>query len=622
MEGALKEIQEARKESYNKFNPFLINAERDQKVVLGDQYEEKDKEKLNKKGRAILNINIVGKGCRMISAQQRQNPMDLVAYPIEGSDSEGADVYTKVHKWLFSNGEYKMARSLAFDDTIDTGIGWLAPEMCYDYDPLFGDIKLNHESIYSILPDPYMTSMLLDDCDWIIRQKYLSKEKCKNLWSDYEKEIDDLDGGTANEIAKPLKTDKNKLLVCEKWYRSYEKVMIVFDLTTLQSQIWDKDEIEFKALKAVDPRFQNLELVKKQVPVMKLQIGINDQLLIHDGDVPEGYSSTKYPFIPIWGFYKPHFNEENWNMKLHGYARMLIDSQREKNKTRSILMDGLKRSLRGRFFMEKGTFENPQDIASERDVPLVVKSGMWDKWKEGVYPQIDMAMVQLEQMHTQDAREQGLNPDLLQVEGGSAASAPTSSLQLRREQGMMSVQQLFDNLGLANRMLGLYNTDLINMWPVQKIEKIIGQPLPKDWEQRKENTRYDYVVDENSSSPTYRHSVYNQVLNLAQHGGIQVPPQIMRDIIVDFPADLKRKWDQIDQQNQQQAQQAQQQQTEIQKSMMQIQMQVEQLKQQGETMRQQMADKAEMDRLMKKLINDLAIANKKTASGQSSKIKK
>jgi hypothetical protein len=204
-----------------------------------------------------------------------------------------------------------------------------------------------------------------------------------------------------------------------------------------------------------------------------------------------------------------------------------------------------------------------------------------------------------------------LNPDLLQVEGGSAASAPTSSLQLRKEQGMMSVQQLFDNLGLANRMLGQYNIDLINQWPNQKIEKIIGSPLPKDWETRKENTRYDCIVDEKTNSPTYRQSVYNQVLQLVQHGGFQMPPTIMSRLI-DLPSDVRKELEAFNAQQEKQAQEAQKMQMQIQQQSIMIEMQKEQLKQQGENQRLQIEERGKMERLMKELMNALAIAKVKS----------
>jgi hypothetical protein len=611
MEAALKDIEDARLESYNKFNPFLILAERDQAVALGDQWEEKDKSELAKQSRPILNINLVGKGCRMISAQHRQNPMDIVYYPVDSTDQEGADVYTKVVKWLFTNGQYNMSRNLAFDDTIHTGIGWLAPEMNYDYDPLYGDILLNHESVYSMLPDPYLTKMTLEDCDWIIRQKYLSKDKCKNLWSDFKEEIEKIEGGKSTEINKPNISNKNKLCVSERWYRSYENVSILMNPVTLDSMIWRGDKKELAAMISVDPALSKMQIVDREVPVIKLQIGIEDQLLIHDGDVPEGYSRTKYPFIPLWGFFTPHYNEENWSMKLFGYARALIDSQREKNKTRSILMDGMMRSLRDRIMMEEGALQNPDVLTSGKGEPLIVNQGYWDKVKEMSTPTIDMAMVQLEQMHSQDIKEMGLNPDLLQVEGGSAASAPTSSLQLRKEQGMMSVQQLFDNLGLANRMLGQYNIDLINQWPNQKIEKIIGSPLPKDWETKKENTRYDCIVDEKTNSPTYRQSVYNQVLQLVQHGGFQMPPTIMSRLI-DLPSDVRKELEAFNAQQEKQAQEAQKMQMQIQQQSIMIEMQKEQLKQQGENQRLQIEERGKMERLMKELMNALAIAKVKS----------
>jgi hypothetical protein len=612
MEGALKDIQDARKEAYSQLQKFLINAERDQKVALGDQWEDQDKTKLNKEGRPVLNINMVGKGCRVISAQQRQNPMDLVYYPVDGTDQEGSDVYTKVNKWLFRNGEYAMIRNLAFDDTVHTGIGWMAPEMCYDYDPLYGDIILNHESIYAILPDPYLTRMDLEDCDYMIRQKYLSKNKCIALWPEFKNDINDLTGGKSNESTRPIIADENKLYVTEKWRRNYEDTIILINPQTLQSLVWKEGIEALKAMIAQDPRLASMEMVKRRVPAMKLQISINDTLLIHDGDVPEGYSRYRYPFIPIWGFFTPHYNESSWDLKLSGYARALIDSQREKNKTRSILMDGLMRSVRNKIYMEQGALENPDDLTNMEKSVITVMPGSWDKWKEATPPVIDAAMIQLEQMHSQDIKEMGLNPDMLMIEGGSAASAPTSSLQLRMKQSMMGVQQLFDNLGLANRMLGLYNVDLINTWPKQKIEKIIGQPVPQDWDQRKENTRYDCIVDEKTSSPTYRQSVYQDILGIVQHGGIKdgVPPVVMRQII-DLPADIRKVWDQADQQQTQQAQQMQKLEMQMQQQAMQIELQKEQIKLQGELLKTKMQEEGDDARLDKQLITDLAIAKLK-----------
>jgi hypothetical protein len=211
-----------------------------------------------------------------------------------------------------------------------------------------------------------------------------------------------------------------------------------------------------------------------------------------------------------------------------------------------------------------------------------------------------------------DLKEIGLNPDLLQIEGGSAASAPTSSLQLRREQGLMVVQELFGNLGLANRQLGLYNIDLINMWPKEKLQKILGESttIPQDWDEVKENARYDCVTDEKSNSPTYKQSIFNQTLWLAQHGAIQIPPQITRKLI-DFPADLRKEWDQIDQQQAQEQAKLQQAQQQIQQQAVTIQMQTEQIKQQGETMRLQIEEQGKDKRLIQELTNKLAIAKLK-----------
>lgn len=621
MEDAIKDIVDCRKDSWELYGKFLDQAEDDQKVALGKQWLAADEAKLKGEDRPALNLNLVGKGCRMISAQHRQNPMDIVYYPVDGTDQEGADVYTKVSKWLFTNGQYSMTRNLAFDDTIYTGIGWLSPEMCYDYDPLYGDIILNHDSIYSILPDPYLTKMNLEDCDYIIRQKFLSKQKVISLWLEYKNEIEALTGGKSIANFKKTVYSEDKLYVTERWYREYEDIKVLFDPRTMKSMVWPGTDEELRYQLAMES-LPSIQVIKRRVPVMRLQIGINDELLVWDGDVPDGYSTTKYPFIPIWGFFAPHYNETEWGMKLFGYAHALIDSQREKNKARSILMDIMMRSLRGRLMVEEGAVKDIKDLNDSRGKPIILNSGGLEKIKEMDSPMIDSAMVQLEQLHTQDIKEMGLNPDLLQVEGGSAASAPTSSLQLRREQGMMPVQPLFDNLGFANRQLGLYNIDLINMWPASKIEKIIGQPLPKDWEQRKENSRYDCTADEKQSSPTYRQSVFNQVLQLQQHGAIKgdLPPEVTMELI-DMSSDVKKIWMKSNQQKQQQAQQIQQMQQQLEQAKIQIQMQKEQLQQQGETNRLLIEEKGKTERLQMELINDLAVAREKSKAAKN-KLKK
>lgn len=624
MDDALKDIADARKESWQKYGRFLDQAEEDQKVALGDQWKPGDKSKLAKEGRPALNINLVGKGCRVISAQQRQNPMDIAYYPVDGTDQAGADVYTKTSKWLFTNGRYAMTRNLAFDDTIYTGIGWMVPEMCYDYDPLYGDIILNHDSIYSILPDPYLTKMDLEDCDYIIRQKFLSKNKVKSLHPKHAKDIENMDGGKAISDFKKVVYSEDKLYVTERWYRDYEDIKILMNPDTMESMVWNGTENDLRAKMAINPNLQNARMLERKIPVIKLQIGINDDLLVHDGDVPDGYSLTKYPFIPLWGFFTPHYNEDDWHMKLFGYARALIDSQREKNKTRSILMDILNRSLRGRFFYEKGAIVDVEKINGTRGDPIEIESGYWEKFKEMQSPSIDSAMVQMEQMHTQDMKEEGLNPDLLMVEGGSAASAPTSSLELRRQQGMMPVQPLFDNLAYGNRQLGNYNIDLINMWPKAKLQKIIGDDsqLPQDWDERKLNARYDCVADEKQSSPTYRQSVYNQVLYMIQHGGIKggLPPEVTMQL-VDLPADVKQMWMQANQKNQQQAQQMQQMQAKVQQAQIQVQIQKEQIEQQGEKERLLIEEAGKKERLIMDLTNDLAVAKVKTTAAKN-KIRK
>ena len=111
-----KDQKECWQYTYDKMHPLLEQMEDDFRIYLGDQYSDKEKAALARKGKPSLVINIAKKPCDLLSGFQRQNWADLKCLPIEGADEQQADVYSQLFKWIFSTQGASHYVSQAFDD--------------------------------------------------------------------------------------------------------------------------------------------------------------------------------------------------------------------------------------------------------------------------------------------------------------------------------------------------------------------------------------------------------------------------------------------------------------------------------------------------------------------------
>ena len=107
------------------------------------------------------------------------------------------------------------------------------------------------------------------------------------------------------------------------------------------------------------------------------------------------------------------------------------------------------------------------------------------------------------------------------------------------------------------KLLGRDLVEKFNKWPRSTIERIIGKPLPKEWDEKKLTSDFDVVIDEITNSSTYRMANFAQLQSLVAHG-VQIPQSVLKETI-DLPADVKEKWDKDIQQQQQSEMQKRQQ---------------------------------------------------------------
>lgn len=594
MKSKEKEVQQKWDDYYDEWASWRDEAVKDYQMALGDQWAMVPVTKAMK-DIPRLNINSIKKPIALLSGYQRQNRTDLTVFPIEGSDEEICDIHSRLIKWTLGARNYQQNVSLAFTDALICGIGWLHLYIDFSEDIYSGDIRIIQENPFKIMPDPYANLLDLNNCTDILRRAYITKNETKLRYANTDEtfklaaEIDKL--SDTRELPSAFSDSgyrkiKNKINVVERWYWDNVEKKFLVDLNTGDVKEFTGDErnaiAKFSAL-----GITNIAIQKRSIQIMKLQTVANGELTLYNRLNPYGIDS--YCFVPILGSYTPNYPD--WKLRLQGVVRGLRDPQIEKNKTRSAIMEVVLSQPRGKMSQLRGT---NVEVEKLRGGPDLVKVDDHDDIRPLVIPEVSSSMLQLFQIQEQDLRDISPNPDLLGNTQGSGVNAPGITLQLRQRQGLISTQDLYDNLSVALKQAGIIHVKLVNLkYKRMKIERILGDDSPgvknmkmladqfgqlrqanpqsdeeltvmeqqvealnkqidalqgeiekfwKKFEKAREGATYDCKVDEIQNTPTYRILIGSQLQDLKKQGQ-EVPFEVIMEYL-ELPPAVKETWKQ------------------------------------------------------------------------------
>ena len=528
-----RKIYDEMTECHKEWQEWLTEAQEDAEFAAGEQWKEADKARLASQSRPALVLNMILKHFSVLTGYEKQNRSDVKAYPVESNDQTVADIYSQLLSWILDDSGGKFAISEAFENAALTGLGWIHPKISYDDDVIDGDIQLESESPFRVLPDSQFAKADLSDCKAIFRHAYLTKDECKNLFPDYDDEIDALQGGGASIFSalKHKSIDKDRLNVVEKWSRKSVKKTFIVDSATGEVNEYDGDKKSLKRLKetielAQVPEvadeelaaYANLKIIERQASDIKLTVTIEDALVVYDGGHP--HNLKRYPFIPIFGYFFPILKKPE--LRHFGTVRILKDAQREKNKRRSQILEAVLKMIFGGWKYESGAVADPS-VLTQSGAGKNIEIAPGKKIDQIDPPPVPASLIQLEQMHSVDMREIGMNPDLLGMM--QSANEPGITTQLRQKQGIVAVQNIFDRLSESKKNLGKYLISMIDeCFSDEKILRITGLPeLPESWHKR---TRFDTIVEESAVSPTYRMANFMVLTEMIKSGLLPMTPEI------------------------------------------------------------------------------------------------
>ena len=539
-------------------------------MYTGDQWDEKDKNKLEGSDRACLTINVIESSIDLLSGYQRQNRTDIQLLPTEEGDSRAADILTEVVRNVCERNEAQYVETEVFKDGTVGGRGVFH---CYvdNDDNIEGEIVLEQYKWDDAYFGPH-EKMDLSDCEYLAKSKWYSKDKIKQLWPDMAEEIQrdfdaymekDEDGfhqrvegaqyrqGEGTELSHTPDLDivdiankEYRLIEVEK--KEYQRIPILVNAADdfyFKAEGWSKQYIN--AVKDI-PGFN--VIYRKRFDIRRSLVA--GDLVLEDDVLDE----DTFSLIP---FYAKKYENEWW-----GKVESAKDVQKEVNKRHSQAIDILNKAAAYGWFYYEETFPSKHDEENFKKystkpgfMAKVTKKGNEPTQVEGV--KMPAEVVNLMQNSLVMLREvMHVNPELL----GSATKVESGVAMLeQKKQGLIGNDYLFDNLSFAKKQLGKRLVKLIQaIYTPERMVRILtnrnqkqpvevgGQPVEEYPEEalvailkNVDLTKYDVVVSESTHSPTQMLHNYAMMVEMAR-GGLPVPPQLVIESSP-MPAEQKQK---------------------------------------------------------------------------------
>lgn len=511
--------------------------------------------------RRQFNFNRIRRIVNMISGYQRQHRFSTIVTPIENSDEETSDQFSKIMIWANQQANVLEIISQAFEGAVTSGMNLLSVWMDYRNDPINGDIKVDNVSYNEYLIDPFFKKHDMSDCRFCWTRKWLSKIEIKSLMSDRTEEIDQMyargwrDGKFQFQPEAYNYAMQDLLSYDEFYYMDYRTRKLLVDSETGETLEWKAEDDRMENFLGVYPQIKAIDQI---IPTVKLAILVNGKVM-WNGPNPMGID--RYPFVPVLGYYDPQIPYFPW--RCQGVVRGLRDSQYLYNRRKVIELDILESQINSGIKYKEDSLVNPKDAFLQgqgRSLALKKEANMDDVQvipPPGIHP----SMIQLSELMGREIMEiSGVNEELL----GSAVDDKAGVLSmLRQGAGLTTLQTLFDQLNSSQKYLGQIFIELIQTnFTSGKVKRILRQE-PSNQFYNRVFQKFDCVVEEGLNTSTQRQMAFSQAFNLIQ-AGVPVPVEfLMEHITIQDKKSLIEKMQAQQEKQQQREQEAHQMQMEV-----------------------------------------------------------
>ena len=514
-------------DAFRTWGVYYAAAYRDLRAYAGDNWTQREKSKLIKQNRMVLELNKIRRVVNLYSGYERENRTATVCTPIEGAAAETADQFSDILYYVYDKTHADYVISEAFEHSLKTGLAIVGIYMDYSRDKVNGDIKMYWKPFNALMFDPYFTKRDLSDCDQVSSRDLLSKEYIKGLLPWIEPEvIDNLPTGIRDNKYQYLGIyrqynstyiAKNLCTYDQYWKRVNVSQKYLVDMETGVTEEWNgtrDEENELKLMLTQTPRLQLISSMKRSV---ELNIIVSGQLL-YSGPDPTGLDN--YPFVPILLYHEPLI--DTFELKIQGIVRSIVDAQRQYNRRHSQIIDLMESIINTGWITKNGAVLDPNMLFQSGQGKQIVVNEGYDvnaDVREISPPNIPPGYLQYQDIIDKNIMEiPGASDELLGLSSVGDSQVSGKLAEVRASNGLKGNRGIFDNLEQAKKYLGKLVMEAIQKnYSPGKIERILGV-RPSDEFFSGQFEEYDCAIKQAVKTTTQREAYYYQLLQLVSLG--------------------------------------------------------------------------------------------------------
>ena len=509
--------------AYMLLNTYYAEAYRDMGSYLGNQWSLDQLKYLNDERRNSFTFNKTRKTINMVSGYFSANEHKNVVKARYNSNPDTAEQLTELLDQVMRESGYRIMQQ-ARHGSLVSGVSWVSPWIDYRKDYVNGRISYHLDNWNDVIWDPFSYRQDLEDCTFIARRKYLSKDVIKSLVPGCEREIDSMGYGNRDEkfTYEPYARQwglQELLAYNEYWKQRYKKGWLLVDKITGEQKPWKGDR---RRLEQMQQFFPNLAVIEGYHKTVEYNIIVENRLL-YSGEDPWGLG--EYPFVPFYCVFEPSYDLYQW--KIQSLVRLLRDSQEEYNMRKSKLLDIVDSQIGSGWKAKSGAVSNPKALFQSGQGKVVFFNPGFEleDAQRIEAPAVPESLFALQESFDADIKDF--------VDLGALGSDQTdrmSAMLFKMKQSMAVIQlgPIVDKFKEAQKMLAMKTCKLIQKYTPEKVERLIKEPPTNEFYN---GTFLDYDIDvvEQVMTDDQRQAAFMQAWAM-KAGGVNVPDDMLWEL--------------------------------------------------------------------------------------------
>ena len=512
--------------------------------ALGEQWSKEDMATLEKAKIKPATDNQIAPNLYLLTGLERQNRTDFKAFPEGEEDGLRAEIASYLFKKSIDVSDYANKSSEQFKDGITCGECHLELYLDNTDNLINGKPMWKKLDGCQVFPDPSSREYDFSDARYIYKvTRDISKDDLVSLYPEKDEEIEGIangklgfeigggekhiqkrDYGTRGSSSDGYGDEKDCVDLVERYYKKFVPHVFIGDLKTgeiVQAESAEKADAfianyqgsieqarmayEQASILAsmppmIDPVTGQVQLpppvpqppiaedpnrykkITKSIPeiwVFAYVPGMNEPLANERAWFYPKWKS--YPIVPFYArFSTAPLSGDDRHLLVQGLVHGVKNAQERHNKATTLMLRHLNSSANSGWLAEQDAWVNPDEVRNFGSLPGINLEYKPGKKPERITPTpLSNAHAQISEQAVNGIKQSlGINADLLAVQQGGSDSG--RAIALRQKQGLLMVQELFDNLTRSRKVAGRFVlSQLGKMFDTETAKKVLGDAFLK-----------------------------------------------------------------------------------------------------------------------------------------------